>query len=86
MDRLLGVKQFMLCDVSAGVHLSRAALKFTHVAVGIEGVAHYFKGQFTTLEGLLYEYSNCHGHVHAHALEETLAVILELFIYSETNL
>jgi hypothetical protein len=86
MDRLLGVKQFMLCDVSAGVHLSRAALKFTHVAVGVEGVAHYFKRQLATLEGLLNEYRNRHGHVHAHALEKALAVILELFIYSETNL
>jgi hypothetical protein len=86
MCRLLGFEQFMLGDVAMGIHVAGAAFEFAHVAVGVEGVANNFKGQLATLEGLLYEYRNRHGHVHAHALEKTLSIGLELVVYSETNL
>jgi len=38
MCRLLGFEQFMLCDVSAGIHVAGAALKLEHVTIGVEWV------------------------------------------------
>ena len=76
----------MLGYGSVGVRVAGAALELARVALGIEGIAYHFKGQFAALEGLLYEYRDCHRHVHAHTLEKTLAVGLELVVYAETNL